>query len=238
MAILNTNWKPISPILLVKTFRKVAFPKTSNATTQPVKAINDMTEEKQKQEETLYSIVAIDKETGEKFGISFSEHDSDFLTTVKAASQSGSHDYVKKLIEDFQKERVNLYHNGRKVDVSKYSFHIKKQNEDKHMPTAYIRWGSSIDRQDPVGYSFNTEAELNAFLLGVDEASDWMDYEQLDEREDIPFLSQWTYKAKHFTVVDILNEKVLLEEENTRRRIKVSIEKFLQDATKIKNCEE
>jgi hypothetical protein len=46
---------------------------------------------------------------------------------------------------------------------------------------AHIGWGSIHEEGErSVEYSFATEAERDAFLLGVDEASGWLDYEQLD----------------------------------------------------------
>ena len=42
----------------------------------------------------------------------------------------------------------------------------------------WIVWGN--EKQPPQRYDFNTLEELNAFLLGVDEASGWLDYEQFD----------------------------------------------------------
>ena len=41
-----------------------------------------------------------------------------------------------------------------------------------------IRWGSEgvCETDDTFSYGFSTDAELNAFLLGVDEASGWLDY--------------------------------------------------------------
>jgi hypothetical protein len=43
-----------------------------------------------------------------------------------------------------------------------------------------IIWGSDSGNSKPCSYSFNTEAELEAFLLGVDESNGWMDYEVLE----------------------------------------------------------
>lgn len=39
-----------------------------------------------------------------------------------------------------------------------------------------IRWGMTSSGQEPVTYSFDTEAELTAFMLGVDECDGWLDY--------------------------------------------------------------
>lgn len=49
-----------------------------------------------------------------------------------------------------------------------------------------IRFGSGSfgDSQDPCEYEFATIGELNAFLLGVDEASGWLDYHQIDPNPD------------------------------------------------------
>lgn len=45
-----------------------------------------------------------------------------------------------------------------------------------------IAWGG--EKQIESKYSFATEAELTAFLYGVDESSGWMDYEILDEETE------------------------------------------------------
>ena len=49
-----------------------------------------------------------------------------------------------------------------------------------------IRWGSGSygDSQEPCEYEFATLGELNAFLLGVDEASGWLDSTQIDPNPD------------------------------------------------------
>lgn len=55
-----------------------------------------------------------------------------------------------------------------------------------------IRWGSSSTREEvyeeegtpPSIYSFYTEAELAAFLDGVEEAIGWLDYEIVDDYEE------------------------------------------------------
>lgn len=49
--------------------------------------------------------------------------------------------------------------------------------------TVTILWGEEQTRRenDPCTYSFKTEAELNAFLKGVDEASGWLEYEIVEE---------------------------------------------------------
>lgn len=45
------------------------------------------------------------------------------------------------------------------------------------MAKAYIIWGEVPEHgAEPVEYEFASEAEVNAFLLGVDEASGWLDY--------------------------------------------------------------
>ena len=49
----------------------------------------------------------------------------------------------------------------------------------------WIVWGSQLDPRDhPHHYSFNTEAELVAFMDGVEEASGWTKYEQFDTEQE------------------------------------------------------
>lgn len=55
-----------------------------------------------------------------------------------------------------------------------------------------IRWGGEETREENPDeysvYTFDTEAELNAFLLGVTESNEWMDYEIVkdNDKEEIP----------------------------------------------------
>lgn len=48
--------------------------------------------------------------------------------------------------------------------------------------------GNSIGNEDNIGglyeYTFNTEDEVKAFLLGIDEAMGWQDYHILEEGEE------------------------------------------------------
>jgi hypothetical protein len=46
-----------------------------------------------------------------------------------------------------------------------------------------IFWGTDPATNDgkPCHYSFKTEAELDAFLLGVDEAAGWLEYEIIED---------------------------------------------------------
>jgi hypothetical protein len=76
------------------------------------------------------------------------------------------------------------------------------------MPTAYIIWGESPDEgATPVEYNFQTDAELEAFFLGISEAEGWMGYTICDgkdyvvnERGDVvSSLGQaWLEKAKSY----------------------------------------
>lgn len=57
----------------------------------------------------------------------------------------------------------------------------KPQKEKKNFAVT-LAWGSPATREElgpeaHCEYSFDTEAELRAFMLGVDEAAGWMDYE-------------------------------------------------------------
>jgi hypothetical protein len=53
------------------------------------------------------------------------------------------------------------------------------------MYTVYIHWGSESTREETTNtacpYTFDTLAELDAFLLGVEEANGWMDYLIVDK---------------------------------------------------------
>lgn len=51
---------------------------------------------------------------------------------------------------------------------------------EKH--TVWIMWGH-VEKPAPHKYEFDTLAELNAFLEGVDQGNGWLDYEQFDTEE-------------------------------------------------------
>ncbi len=49
----------------------------------------------------------------------------------------------------------------------------------------FVVWGESIDRDSrPSCYEFQTEAEREAFLLGIAEASGWMDAAAFKTKEE------------------------------------------------------
>ena len=54
---------------------------------------------------------------------------------------------------------------------------------------AVIRWGSEMTREDNEGvsssYSFETNAELEAFMRGVEEAIGWSDYELVEDEGSV-----------------------------------------------------
>ena len=56
---------------------------------------------------------------------------------------------------------------------------------DKPKHKVEIRWGSEgvCETDDTFSYDFSTDAELTAFLLGVDEASGWLDYTVVEAEE-------------------------------------------------------
>jgi hypothetical protein len=56
-------------------------------------------------------------------------------------------------------------------EVKKYYRNIKLSEEEKNLHLKE--------------YSFNTEAEKNAFLLGMDEVIGWLDYIPLDINEEV-----------------------------------------------------
>lgn len=55
--------------------------------------------------------------------------------------------------------------------------------EDGEKHRVWFRWGET-EPTDPTLYEFDTLAELNAFLHGVDEACGWLDCEQFDTEEE------------------------------------------------------
>ena len=53
------------------------------------------------------------------------------------------------------------------------------------MESITIQWGTVASREDnpPKTYEFNTQAELDAFLLGIDEMDGWMEYEVVEDAD-------------------------------------------------------
>jgi hypothetical protein len=75
------------------------------------------------------------------------------------------------------------------VHVGAHTCKYDKLGEDDVMECEVrIRWGSESTREDMGNvtstYAFDTDAELSAFLKGVDEACGWMDYEVVEDEGD------------------------------------------------------
>lgn len=57
---------------------------------------------------------------------------------------------------------------------------------------ARIKWGDPLTRKEIYNeenlydtYTFETKDELNAFLCGVDEAMGWLDYEIIEDEDEV-----------------------------------------------------
>lgn len=49
----------------------------------------------------------------------------------------------------------------------------------------FVVWGEHVDKDaSPCLYSFNTQGELDAFLLGLDEATGWSEAATFDNKEE------------------------------------------------------
>lgn len=68
-----------------------------------------------------------------------------------------------------------------KAEWAKIKCGIEKGEEH----SVSILWGQNpeLDEREPQTYSFGTEAELDAFLEGVDAMDGWMDYQIVEEDE-------------------------------------------------------
>ena len=44
-----------------------------------------------------------------------------------------------------------------------------------------IHWGTDKEPHDKKSYTFETEEQLKYFMMGVDEANGWLEYEVIDE---------------------------------------------------------
>lgn len=55
------------------------------------------------------------------------------------------------------------------------------------MIKVWIAWGNDRDTQKETVtcYEFKTRIELEAFMKGVEEASGWMDYTQLNNKKEL-----------------------------------------------------
>ena len=49
----------------------------------------------------------------------------------------------------------------------------------------YVVWGEEVDKETkPSLYSFGTQVELDAFILGINEASGWLDAATFETHEE------------------------------------------------------
>ena len=46
-----------------------------------------------------------------------------------------------------------------------------------------IHWGTDKEPQDKKSYKFKTDEQLKYFMMGVDEANGWLEYEVQDENK-------------------------------------------------------
>ncbi len=44
-----------------------------------------------------------------------------------------------------------------------------------------IHWGSDKEPKDKKSYTFETEEQLKYFMMGVDEANGWLEYEVIND---------------------------------------------------------
>ena len=47
-----------------------------------------------------------------------------------------------------------------------------------------IHWGTDKEPHDKKSYTFETEEQLKYFMMGVDEANGWLEYEVIDDQKD------------------------------------------------------
>jgi len=89
-------------------------------------------------------------------------------------SEQSARDTLEKIIGPFQIDDAGYY---------------SPAQTEAQPSKVRIRWGSGMggDEKPLQEYEFSTLAELNAFLEGVDEASGWLDYEQIDPEPDGSF---------------------------------------------------
>jgi|SRR5580765_3943540 len=101
----------------------------------------------------------------------------DQLIAVLGELLSASHDVVDRESEAVREANTVL-------------LNAVKAKGQKH--TVWIVWGESLKESEPTRYDFDTQAELNAFLKGVDESQGWMDYAQFDNEADATqHINEW-----------------------------------------------
>ena len=83
---------------------------------------------------------------------------------------------------DAEPERIS-FHIEKKVaesekDLRRKNFNAKHEQSNEEVSSVSVLWGQLSDYLDdvPLTYCFDTKAEMEAFLHGVDESSGWMDY--------------------------------------------------------------
>ena len=47
-----------------------------------------------------------------------------------------------------------------------------------------IHWGTDKEPQDIKSYEFKTDEQLKYFMMGVDEANGWLEYEVIDDQKN------------------------------------------------------
>ena len=64
-----------------------------------------------------------------------------------------------------------------------YDKKIKKNRKGrfKIMQKITIHWGTDKEPQNKKSYEFKTDEQLKYFMMGVDEANGWLEYEVIDE---------------------------------------------------------
>jgi hypothetical protein len=54
---------------------------------------------------------------------------------------------------------------------------MEKYEKKKMTKKITIHWGTDKDPQDKKSYEFKTDEQLKYFMMGVDEANGWLEYE-------------------------------------------------------------
>ena len=66
------------------------------------------------------------------------------------------------------------------------------QAQAQEKKTVWVLWGEEpeVAGNEPLKYEFNTQAELDAFLLGISEGDGWFGYDYI-ERDQQPSLTEF-----------------------------------------------
>ena len=110
----------------------------------------------------------ISETKGEYWDVMFGDKKFNYVMSCRAKSRSKAE--MKYLLDHFNAKITQA-----KIDLKRERHNAKYEQSNEEVSSVSVLWGSDPD-DVPVTYYFDTQAEMEAFLHGVDEAFGWMDY--------------------------------------------------------------